>query len=73
MGFDGGLSTMGPLDSWSYKGSLALGLGKVPLCWVHLSVIDHMEVRDVIDKLAFGQNVRLTREPESWRYFINCV
>ena len=30
-GFDGGLSAIGPLDPWSDKGSLALGLGKVTL------------------------------------------
>ena len=60
-GFDGGLSTMGPLDSWSDKGSLALGLGKVPLCRVYVSVFDRIEASDVISKLTFGHNVRLTR------------
>ena len=59
-GSDGGLSTMGPLDSWSNKGSMALGLSKVPPCWVHVYVVGLMEVSKIIDQLALGQNVYLT-------------
>ena len=54
-GFDDGLSTIGPPGPRSNKELLALGLGKVPLYWVHVSVIDCMEVSDVVNKLAFGQ------------------
>ena len=72
-GFDGGLSTIGPPGPWSDKESLALGLGKVPLCWVHISVVDHLEVSDVVNKLTFGQIVWLTKQQEYWGYFINYV
>ena len=72
-GFDGGLSTIGLPGPWIDKGLLALGLGKVPPCWVHISVVDRMEVSDVVDKLAFGQIVWLTKWQEYWGYFINYI
>ena len=56
-GLNGGLNSIGPPGPWSDEGSLALGLGNLPLCWVHVSVIDRMEVSNVVNKLAFGQIV----------------
>ena len=41
-GIDGGLSTMGPLNSWSDKGPAALSLSKVLSCQVYVPVGDHL-------------------------------
>ena len=69
-GFDGRLNSIGLSGPWSDGGSLTLGLNNPSLCWVQVSIVNHVEVSDVVVNLAFGQILWLTKQREFWEYII---
>ena len=49
---------------------LTLGLSNPSLCWVQVSIVNHVDVSNVVIKLTFSHILWLTKQREFWKYII---